>query len=60
MKGKEFYESLEAALDSVRAYNAMPDAKRAEDWLDVAIAWTRQALKDACVEKASLKKEVTA
>ena len=58
MKGEAIYESLEAALDSLKAYNCMDDAQRAAGWLNVAIGWIDKAMAEARAEKASIKKEV--
>lgn len=64
MQGQEIYESLEAAMDCLKAYNCQYDGTvHSGAWLEEAIGWIQQALEDARVEKASLvtpKKEMVA
>lgn len=64
MQGQEIYESLEAAMDCLKAYNCQYDGTvYSGTWLEAAIGWMQQALEEARIEKASLaipKKEAVA
>ena len=59
MKGKEAYESLEAAMDCLKAYN-WAEGPAEYGWLVQAIGWIEKALLEAKFEKASLCKKEAA
>ena len=60
MKGKDAYESLEAALDCLKAYNCV-EGPSEYAWLVQAMGWAQKAIVEIKDEKASLrKKEVVA